>query len=82
MDRRLHQLESFTARGSDGGTYKVRAYEHLVRDESVLAAMERWEPTGQAEYRLDDGRPVAVHRDGSMEIAGTGVLLQPEEGHA
>jgi hypothetical protein len=76
MDRKLHQLESFTARGSDGGTYKVRAFEHLVRDESVPLRVDRWEPTGQAEYRLDDGRPVSVGRDGSMEIAGAGVRLE------
>ncbi len=79
MERRLHQLESFTVRGSDGGTYKVFAYEHLVRDESAHDATGRWEPTGQAEYRLDDGRRVDVHRDGSMEIAGAGVQLQPPE---
>jgi hypothetical protein len=82
MDRRLHQLESFTARGSDGGVYKVRAYEHLVRDDSVHHALERWEPTGQVEYRLDDGRRVDVHRDGAMEIAGAGVQLQvPQPQH-
>ena len=78
MDRRLHQLESFTAQGSDGRAYKVRAYEHLVRDDSMQNAAERWEPTGQAEYRLDDGRRVDVHADGTMEIAGAGVCLQPQ----
>lgn len=77
MERTLHQLESFIARGSDGGTYKVRGYEHLVLDESLRGIDERWEPTGQAEYRLDDGRRVDVHVDGSMEIAGAGVRLQP-----
>jgi hypothetical protein len=77
MDRRLHQLESFAAKGSDGSTYKVRAYEHLVRDNSMHAAFDRWEPTGQSEYRLDDGRRVDVRADGTMEIAGAGVRLQP-----
>ena len=78
MDRKLHQLESFTAQGSDGGIYKVRAYEHLVRDESLPDTDDHWEPTGQAEYRLDDGRRVEVHRDGTMEIVGTNVRLQPK----
>ena len=51
MERRLHLLESFTARGSDGETYKVRGYEHLVRDESLSDGREHWEPTGLAEYQ-------------------------------
>ena len=79
MDRRLHQLESFSARGSDGATYKVRAYEHLVRDEALHDTRERWEPTGQAEYRLDDGRRVDLHADGTMEIAGGGVRIVPDD---
>lgn len=77
MERKLHQLESFKARGSDGGTYKVLAYEHLMRDETLHDASEHWESTGQAEYRLDDGRLVEVHADGTMEIAGAGVRLEP-----
>ena len=80
MDRRLQQLESFTLQGSDGGTYKVRVYEHQVRDDAMAGLPEGWESTGQAEYRLDDGRRVDVHRDGRMEIAGTGVALQPAQG--
>lgn len=76
MDRRLQQLETFTAQGSDGGTYKVRAFEHQVRDDAMPGALEHWEPTGEAEYRLDDGRRVDVHRDGRMEIADTGVVLE------
>jgi hypothetical protein len=32
MDRKLHLLESFTAQGTDGRTYRVFGYEHLVRD--------------------------------------------------
>ncbi|RZL86700.1 MAG: hypothetical protein EOP73_31540, partial [Variovorax sp.] len=78
MTHRLHQLESFFARGSDGQTYKVRGYEHEVLDETLTLAEPLWAPTGQAEYRLDDGRRVDVHRDGSMEIAGAGVRLQPQ----
>lgn len=78
MDRRLHQLETFIASGSDGGTYKVRAYEHMVRDESLQGTEERWQSTGQAEYRLDDGRLVDAHIDGRLEIAGAGVWLEPK----
>ena len=77
MERRLQQLETFNAQGSDGHIYKVCAYEHLVRDETASDLRQHWEPTGQSEYRLDDGRRVDVHRDGSMEIVGAGVQLQP-----
>mgnify|MGYP001453093706 CR=1 FL=1 len=76
MDKKLHLLESFTAKGSDGAIYKVCGYEHLVRDESLPGADEHWEPTGQAEYRLDSGQRIEVSRDGSMRVAGTGVQLQ------
>ena len=55
MDIKLHLLESFEARGSDGHTYKVMGYERLARDESVPNALERWSPTGTGEYRLADG---------------------------
>ena len=69
MDRKLHLLESFTAQGTDGRTYRVFGYEHLVRDESIADAAEHWEPTGIAEYRLADGRRVDMRRDGSIRIA-------------
>jgi hypothetical protein len=75
MDRRLHLLESFDARGNDGSTYRVRGYEHLVRDASLHDGMEHWEPTGEVEYRLADGEPVDARRDGSMFVASTGVEL-------
>ncbi|HWP18787.1 MAG TPA: hypothetical protein VNO84_06645 [Burkholderiaceae bacterium] len=77
MDRKLHLLESFVARGSDGQTYKVCGYEHLARDLSLPAAMDRWEPTGIAEYRLEDGRLVEALPDGSMRIARSGIELRP-----
>jgi len=67
MDRKLHLLESFDARGQDGKTYRVFGYEHMVRDESVPGAIEHWEPTGLAEYRLADGRRVEVE-GGSVRI--------------
>ena len=76
MDRKLNFLESFNASGSDGATYKVCGYEHMVRDESVTDGLERWESTGEIEYRLADGKRVEVRRDGSMRIEGSGVELQ------
>jgi hypothetical protein len=75
MERKLHLLDSFFAHGSDGARYKVCAYEHLVRDETVVGATEQWEPTGTIEYRLADGGRIDARRDGSMSIAATGVAL-------
>lgn len=75
MDRKLHLLESFPAKGSDGAMYKVHGYEHLARDESCGTALDRWEPTGVAEYRLADGERVEVRPDGSLHIPGSGVTL-------
>lgn len=75
MDCKLHLLESFAARGSDGTTYKVCGYERLARDVSLADGLEHWAPTGVAEYRLDDGRPIDVARDGSMRIARSEVAL-------
>ena len=76
MDRKLHFLESFNATGSDGTTYKVCGYEHMVRDESLADGLEHWEPTGEIEYRLDDGARVEAHLDGSMRIESSGVELK------
>ena len=78
MDKMLHQLETFTARGSDGKSYVIRGYEHMARLEAIPDAHGRWEPTGVAEYKLADGRQVHMDRDGRMTIAGTGVSLQRE----
>lgn len=79
MNHKLHLLDSFPARGSDGNLYKVRAFEQLARDDSPMAvAREMWEPTGRTECRLDDGRCVELTRDGVMRIAGTDVSLQQE----
>ena len=74
MDIRLQCLETFEADGSDGQRYKVRAYERLVRDDSLPLAPERWEPTGVAEFRLDDGAPVEGGSDGSLRLR-SGVVL-------
>ena len=75
MERMLRQLESFDARGSDGRTYHVHGYEHLARLDAVPDLQGQWEPTGIAEYRLDDGRRVHVGADGAMTIDG-GITLQ------
>ncbi len=84
MDLRLRFLESFLATGSDGRTYKVRAYDRLVQVPSFPGGDEQWESTGVAEYRLDDGRLVKALRDGSLSIAGSEVVLEPatDESHA
>jgi len=79
MEKMLHQLESFSARGSDGKTYVVRGYEHLARLDAVRDVQGQWEPTGVSEYKLDDGRRVEVARDGTMSIADTGVRLEREK---
>jgi hypothetical protein len=75
MEKRLHLLESFEARGSDGRTYKVCGYEHLLRDDSVPNAIERWEPSGVTEYRLDDGTVLLPTHEGTLRVSRTGVEL-------
>jgi hypothetical protein len=81
MDQKLHLLESFSARGSDGATYKVCAFEHLARDVSLADGLEHWEPTGVAEYRLADGELVDVARDGTMRVHGKGIELKVSKPH-
>lgn len=76
MDRKLHLLESFDTRGSDGTTYKVYGFEHMVRDPSSGAGdVERWEPTGTAEYRLADGTLVSEGDDGALHVNGKPLTL-------
>lgn len=75
MDRQFHLLETFPARGSDGLTYKVCAYEHLRRDETLQDGQDHWLPTGKSELRLDSGELVDPRQDGSMVIAHSGVTL-------
>jgi hypothetical protein len=72
MDLRLQLLDSFAAKGSDGRDYKVRVYDRLV---PLPGNPGQWEPTGEAEYRLDNGRAVEVGKDGSMRVAGTDITL-------
>ena len=73
MDLRLQLLETFMAQGSDGGTYKVRAFDRLTPDPSL--AGEQWESTGSIEYRLEDGRSVRMQHDGTARIDGSNVVL-------
>ena len=77
MDKMLHRLETFTARGSDGRTYAVHGYEHLARVDAFAHPQGHWEPTGQAEYKLADGRIVNVDREGLMHVAGSDLRLEP-----
>lgn len=78
MEKLLHLLESFTARGSDGKTYFVHGYEHLVRVDVLPSPQGQWEPTGQAEYKLADGRRIEVDHEGVMRLAGSSVTLERE----
>jgi hypothetical protein len=82
MDIRLHLLETFSARGSDGASYKVCAYDRLAPDLSAGAGAEAWESTGVVEYRLQDGRLVHGGRDGTLHIVGSDVTLVAAEGVA
>lgn len=75
MSLKLHLLETFGARGSDGAAYKVRAYERMVEDPSFNDGQEHWLPTGIVEYRLDDGALIDAHGDGSMRVVHSGVQL-------
>lgn len=76
MDRKFHLLETFHARGSDGASYKVMAYEHMRRDETVPDGQEHWLPTGQSEYRLESGELIDVGHDGTMRVAHSGIVLK------
>ncbi len=75
MNLKLHLLESFSALGSDGASYKVRAYERMVQDPSVSDGQEHWQSSGVVEYRLDDGSLIDARADGSMRVLHTGVEL-------
>jgi hypothetical protein len=79
MERKLHFLESFSAKGTSGAPYKVLVYEHMARDESVADGIDHWESTGELEYRLGGGERVEVRTDGSMRVARSGVQLYRAE---
>ena len=78
MEKMLHVLETFTARGSDGATYHVHVYEHLARLDAVPDTQGQWEPTGLVEYKLADGRHLKVDDDGAMSLPGTTLKLARE----
>jgi hypothetical protein len=78
MEHRLQLLDSFPARGNDGASYRVHGFEHLVRDDTAPPDLSAWMPTGQVEYRLDDGRRVDVGRDGAMVVVDSQVRLEPQ----
>jgi hypothetical protein len=73
MDVRLHLLDTFAATGSDGRRYKICAYERLAL---APVSAGQWEPTGVAEYRLEDGRHVEVGQDDTMRVAGSELVLR------
>ncbi|MDZ5458664.1 hypothetical protein [Azohydromonas lata] len=75
MDHKLHLLETFSARDAHGKSYKVRGYEHMMREDLFVAAEEHWESTGQAEYRLDSGEPLEMLPDGTLRMRGSDVVL-------
>lgn len=78
MDYKLHLLDSFTARGADGHTYKVCAYEHLVQDRSLQTdGRDHWEPNGEVEYRLAGGEGVEELADGSLRVRSSLLTLTP-----
>jgi hypothetical protein len=76
MDHKLHLLETFNARDAQGKSYKVRGYEHMMREDLFVAAEELWESTGQAEYRLDSGEPLDMLPDGTLRMRGSDVVLK------
>jgi hypothetical protein len=76
MEKMLHLLETFNARGSDGQLYRVHGYEHLARLDVVPGAQDDWESTGLAEYKLADGRRIDVDKDGTLRLADSGVQLR------
>ncbi|HSB23286.1 MAG TPA: DUF3330 domain-containing protein [Burkholderiaceae bacterium] len=80
MERMLHLLETFRAHGSDGKNYVVHGYEHLARLDGARGLETQWEPTGEAEYRLADGRHISVDAHGAMSVPGIGLSLLREGG--
>ena len=76
MDQKLHLLESFHARGSDGVEYKVMGYEQMRREEALVDGQEHWAPTGTIEFRLDSGELVDMGKDGTMKVVASGLELK------
>ena len=82
MDKRLHLLETFKATGSDGQTYVVHGYEHLVHLDGTPDTSAFWQPTGVAEYRLATGETITVHANGTMELPDKRLQLQRQDAAA
>lgn len=82
MDKQLHLLETFRAQDAAGALRTVRAYEHLVRVMPTVDPLGQWEPTGVVEYRLDDGRPLMMVRDGAFHALDTDERVVPLSGRA
>ncbi len=82
MDKQLHLLETFRAQDPAGAMHTVRAYEHLVRVMPTTDPFGQWEPTGVVEYRLDDGRPLRLARDGVLHSIDTDEAMVPISGRA
>jgi hypothetical protein len=78
MDKKLHLLETFPARGNDGNDYVVHGFEHLARLDGMTDLNDQWAPTGLAEYKLSNGERIDVDKSGSMTVARTGVKLNRE----
>ena len=76
MEKSLRQLETFNARGTDGQLYSVHGYEHLARIDPHAAPRDQWESTGEAEYKLADGRRLDVQKDGLMRVPGSELILE------
>jgi hypothetical protein len=76
MEKSLRQLETFNARGTDGQVYAVRGYEHLARVDPHASSRDQWEPTGEAEYKLADGRHLDMLEDGQMRVPGSELMLE------
>ena len=76
MEKSLRQLETFNARGTDGQLYAVHGYEHLARIDPRMAPLDQWESTGEAEYKLADGRHIDVQKDGRMRVAKSSLMLE------
>jgi len=75
VDKKLQLLNSFKAQGTDGASYKVMAYEHMLRVDLLADGQEHWEPTGLTEYRLASGERIDVAPDGVMRVVPTRVKL-------
>jgi hypothetical protein len=76
MEKTLRQLETFSARGSDGNTYSIRGYEHLGRVDAPGTSEQPWEPLGVAEYKLADGRPLRELAEGRFVVVGEDLELR------